>query len=83
MLANGFLDGRWRDQFPQRVGSGDISHISTVLGKTPQGKYIVADPMHTGGPVEMTREQLAVFFRKNGGVPSFVATNFGDPRNRN
>ncbi len=77
VIANGTINDHWRSQFPQgqgRYGSGDVDHFNTILGKTPDGKYIVSDPMFTGGPVEMTREQLAVFFGPNyGGVPSFMA----------
>jgi hypothetical protein len=78
VLGNGYLGPAWREQFPQRVGSGDIGHVNAILGKTPEGKYIVADPMHTGGPVEMTREQLSVFFPDSNGVPTFAATGFGN-----
>lgn len=66
----GYLDGEWREKFPERVGSGDIAHFNSVVGKTEDGKYIVMDPMHTGGAVEMTAEELAEFF--DNGVPSFI-----------
>ena len=78
VIANGYTDANWRAQFPERMGSGDVGHIATVLGKTENGNYIVADPLHTGGPVEMTKEQLSVFFSRTGGEPSFVSTNFGN-----
>lgn len=73
VVLNGYLDDSWRAQFPGRVGSGDVGHLNAVLGKTPDGLYIVADPMHEGGTVAMTREQLSVFFDSTGGVPNFVA----------
>lgn len=78
VVANGNAYQAWRDQFPhtggKRYGSGDVQHFNTILGKTPDGKYVVSDPMYTGGPVEMTREQLGVFFGPlYGGNPSFLA----------
>ncbi|GAB4199916.1 MAG: hypothetical protein Fur006_51020 [Coleofasciculaceae cyanobacterium] len=74
VISYGYLDDNWRRQFPARVGSGNIGHINAILGRTPAGGYIVADPMHEGGPVEMTRERLAVFYsRTSGGSPSFTA----------
>ena len=69
-MGYGFLDAAWREKFPERVGSGDIAHLNAILGKTSSGDYIVNDPMHTGGSVEMSREDLAEFF---GGEPDFVA----------
>jgi peptidoglycan hydrolase-like protein with peptidoglycan-binding domain len=73
VIANGYTNAAWRDQFPERMGRGDIGHLNAILGKTPEGKYLVADPLHTGGPVAMTRQQLGVFFSPTGGVPSFTA----------
>jgi hypothetical protein len=78
VLGNGYLGPEWRKQFPERVGRGDIGHVNAILGKTAEGKYIVADPMHTGGPVEMTREQLSKFFPNSNGVPTFAATGLGN-----
>lgn len=62
VISWGFLRPEWRQQFPQRVGDGYTSHLNAILGKTPDGKYIVADPMHQGGPVAMTKQQLSVFY---------------------
>ncbi|MCP3139304.1 peptidoglycan-binding protein [Pyxidicoccus xibeiensis] len=73
VIANGYTNSAWRSQFPERMGSGDVGHLNAILGKTAEGKYIVADPLHTGGPVEMTRAQLSVFFSPTGGQPSFNA----------
>jgi hypothetical protein len=75
VILNGWLGANWRNQFPARVGSGDISHLNVVLGKTSDGKYLVADPMHTGGVVAMTRKQLTVFFslKGQGGNPWGIA----------
>ncbi|RKH36552.1 hypothetical protein D7Y13_00160 [Corallococcus praedator] len=73
VIANGATNAAWRSQFPERMGSGDIGHLNAILAKTPDGKYLVADPLHTGGPVAMTRQQLSVFFSPTGGQPSFNA----------
>jgi Peptidase_C39 like family len=74
VISYGYLDENWRKQFPSRVGSGTTGHINAILGITPNGNYIVADPMHEGGPVEMTRNQLAVFYQRTSkGEPEFTA----------
>lgn len=75
VVSYGYLNDEWRQQFPARVGGrGGIGHINAILGKTPDGKYIVADPMHEGGPVEMTRDQLSVFYKQtSNGDPHFSA----------
>jgi hypothetical protein len=73
VIANGQTNAAWRSQFPQRMGNGDIGHLNAILGKTQDGRYLVADPLHTGGPVAMTRQQLGVFFSPTGGQPSFTA----------
>jgi hypothetical protein len=64
VIANGFYGESWRLQFPSyaSTGNGSVSHINAILGRTKDGRYLVADPMYRGGTVEMTREQLAVFF---------------------
>jgi nucleoid-associated protein YgaU len=64
VMLNGFYGVDWRRQFPNygQTGGGNVSHVNSVLGKTQSGKYIVADPMYRGGTVEMTRQQLSVFF---------------------
>ncbi|WP_164015274.1 peptidoglycan-binding protein [Pyxidicoccus trucidator] len=73
VIANGYTNAAWRSQFPERMGSGDVGHLNAILGKTADGKYLVADPLHTGGPVAMTRQQLSTFFSPTGGQPSFNA----------
>jgi peptidoglycan hydrolase-like protein with peptidoglycan-binding domain len=73
VIANGYTNETWRKQFPERMGSGDVGHLNAILGKTDDGRYIVADPLHTGGPVAMTREQLGRFFSPTQGMPSFTA----------
>ncbi|MBD2180580.1 C39 family peptidase [Planktothrix sp. FACHB-1355] len=71
VISFGNLTNAWRQQFPNRVGSGSGGHWNAILGKTSDGKYIVADPMHEGGAVAMTRNQLAVFTYN--GYPEFIA----------
>jgi hypothetical protein len=68
----------WKQQFPGGVGpgaygTGTTGHLISILGKAANGKYIVADPLYARGPVEMTREQLALYFSQTGGNPSFTA----------
>ncbi len=66
VILNGFYAQNWRNQFPARTGSGTVAHLNAVLGKTSDGRYIIADPMHTGGTVAMNQAQLSVFFRLSG-----------------
>ncbi len=61
VINYGTLTDTWRQQFPSRVGSGWGGHWNAILGKTSDGKYIVADPLHEGGTVAMTKTQLSVF----------------------
>lgn len=79
VLASGRTDAEWRANpaFHARVGSGDTLHLNAILGKQADGDYLVADPMHEGGVVEMTKDQLATYF--DSGQPSFTATDFGAP----
>ena len=67
----------WKDQFADaegRYGGGEIAHFISILGRSADGQYIVNDPMFTGGPVEMTRDELAVFFNKDGdNTPGFIS----------
>jgi Peptidase_C39 like family len=69
VVAWGFYGAAWRNQFPSYslTGSGNTDHLNTILGKTANGNYLVADPMYRGGAVEMNRSQLAVFFSNGGG----------------
>jgi hypothetical protein len=84
VMAGGWVsdeggDGQaWKQQFPGGVGpgaygTGTTGHLISILGKTADGKYIVADPLYARGPVEMTREQLSLYFSQTGGNPSFTA----------
>jgi hypothetical protein len=83
IVAFGDCYPAWKKQFPTtegRYGSGEIAHFISIVGKTAAGGYVVCDPMFTGGPVEMTRDQLAVFFSKGGdkgdngdNTPGFVS----------
>jgi hypothetical protein len=62
VILNGYYGQSWRNQFPARTGNGATPHLNAALGKTSDGRYIIADPMHTGGTVAMSKSQLAVFF---------------------
>jgi hypothetical protein len=76
IVAFGDCYEAWKQEFPDRTlyGGGEIGHFIAILGRTGDGQYVVDDPMYRGGSVEMTREQLAVFFDKDGdNTPGFVA----------
>lgn len=78
VVAYGNISGAWRDQFAGvqvpgaaevRYGSGGGGHFIAITGKTEDGRYIVSDPMFTGGAVAMTAEQLQAFNE----TPGFAA----------
>lgn len=68
VIAVGWYGENWRRQFPNYnlTGNGNINHINTILGRTADGRYIVADPMYQGGAVEMNWTQLTVYFSQTG-----------------
>lgn len=68
-IAFGRITQDWLNQFSPKINNNDVDHIIAILGKTTNGRYIVADPVYPYGPVEMTQSQLAVFFRKYGSNP--------------
>jgi hypothetical protein len=85
VMADGYISDEggpgweYKQQFPGGMGpgaygQGTVGHLIAILGKDGD-KYLVADPMYAQGPVEMTREQLALFFSPTGGAPSFTAYN--------
>ncbi|MDY7229776.1 LysM peptidoglycan-binding domain-containing protein [Hyalangium rubrum] len=41
-------------------------HFITVLGKTPEGQYLVGDPLVRGGTLTVSAQQLATFYGGNG-----------------
>ncbi|MHB8874877.1 MAG: C39 family peptidase [Myxococcaceae bacterium] len=64
VVAAGMISETWKGQFPPdgHYGSaGRVGHFVAILGKTPEGKYIVSDPMFANGAVEMTQEELKTF----------------------
>jgi hypothetical protein len=69
VIAWGYYGNAWRNQFPSYslTGNGNTDHLNVIFGKTANGNYVVGDPMYRGGTVEMTRNQLAVFFSNGGG----------------
>lgn len=76
LVVEGNISSAWRGNFTGAAGNyqlGGNGHFLAVLGKTAEGKYLVADPMFSGGTVELSRDQLAVFFARQNGEPSFVA----------
>lgn len=53
--------------------SGNFGHFCTVLGKTPEGNYLVADPLSRQGTIEATPQELLAFFRAGWGEAMEVA----------
>ena len=49
------------------LNSGNPSgHFVTVLGKTPDGQYLVGDPLVRGGSITVSAQQLATFYGSSG-----------------
>ena len=78
-VVEGNISGSWHTVFAHHQADaagnyqgGGNGHFIAVLGKTADGKYLVADPMYSGGTVAMSRDELAVFFKAQNGEPSFV-----------
>lgn len=68
VVCPGNVSTSWRDSFPDKSlyslqGNG---HFISVLGRTEDGKYLVADPLYSGGVVAMDRATLERFFQSNG-----------------
>ncbi len=70
----------WRYQFPSydSMYNGKVPHINSILGKTSDGRYIVADPLSIDGTVLMNRDQISMFFNtltsegdENGSMTAF------------
>ena len=66
IVLHGAISPAWRAQFDASQGTyaaapPGTEHFIAVLGTTPEGGLIVADPMYAGGTVVMNRDELAVF----------------------
>lgn len=67
VVCPGNVGTEWSGNFPDPDAyhlEGD-GHFIAVLGRTEDGKYLVADPLYPGGTVAMTRAQLDTFFQLN------------------
>lgn len=77
VVVEGNICDAWRTAVashpPGSYAGGGDGHFIAVLGKTADGKYLVADPMYSGGTVALTKDELATFFAKQGGAPSFAS----------
>lgn len=76
VVVEGNICEAWRTAVashpPGSYAGGGDGHFIAILGKTADGKYLVADPMYSGGTVEMTKDELAKFFAKQNNEPSFA-----------
>ncbi|MBN1961906.1 MAG: peptidoglycan-binding protein [Deltaproteobacteria bacterium] len=48
-------------------------HFVTVVGMTPQGDYIVADPLMAGGPITVSPQQMQTFLNSSFAKPLEVS----------
>jgi peptidoglycan hydrolase-like protein with peptidoglycan-binding domain len=47
-------------------GNATFGHFVAVLGKTPDGKYLLADPLSKQGTIEVSAEQIGTFLKQSG-----------------
>jgi uncharacterized protein with LGFP repeats len=86
VILNGITCEEWSAKFPDnsKYVTSTYLHLIAILGKTPDGQYLVADPMYRGGVVPMTKEQLSVFIARQpkydtigssyiNGIPHFIS----------
>lgn len=86
VVLEGNISADWRAVFadhqtesPGTYQSGGDGHWIAVLGKAPDGRYLVADPMYSGGAVAMTQAELAQFLARQASPdPSFLAPSGGE-----
>lgn len=79
VVLAGTISPSWKQEFPTdgHYGSaGRVGHFIAILGTTSDGKYIVDDPMYTGGAVAMTRDQIANFTGTN---PDVTTVGWKEP----
>ncbi len=65
VIAHGHITEAWRRRFSSEYGAsnpGAVSHFIAVFPAS-DGEFIVADPMHRGGAVLMSRSELGAFFQ--------------------
>jgi hypothetical protein len=66
VIAHGHITQSWRTRFEGEygaVGDGAIPHFIGVFSASTEGDVIVCDPMHKGGAVVMSRDDLQTFFK--------------------
>lgn len=66
LIAYGHITDDWRRRFPSQYGQylqGGIPHFIAVFSTSNPENFIVCDPMHLGGPIIMTQNQLQTFFK--------------------
>jgi hypothetical protein len=58
MVLNGEAGRRYRNRVGHDFTGG---HSILVMGKTKDGRYLVADPLSRRGPLKLTAEELRSF----------------------
>ncbi|MCP3059348.1 hypothetical protein LXT21_11240 [Myxococcus sp. K38C18041901] len=70
-LKNG-VPNEWHQKADTWKGQhGSTMHLVAVVGRTPEGNFIVCDPAHTkptASPIELTPSELDAFMRGNAGA---------------
>ena len=66
VIAHGHITEVWIGRFSGEYGeveSGAIPHFIALFPSANDGEYVVSDPMHRGGAVVMSQQDLQSFFK--------------------
>lgn len=60
-------------------GKATFGHFVAVLGKTEDGKYLLADPLSKQGTIEVSAEQIGTFLKQGGWGEAIEVYPAGNP----
>ncbi|MEW5741433.1 MAG: peptidoglycan-binding protein [Myxococcota bacterium] len=60
-------------------GNGSFGHFVAVLGKTDDGKYLLADPLSRKGTIEVSASQIGTFLKQSGWGEAIEVFAAGQP----
>ncbi len=66
VIAHGHITEAWIRHFSGEYGtveSGAVPHFIALFPGSNEGEYVVSDPMHKGGAVLMSQQELQSFFQ--------------------
>lgn len=82
VIAGGypFNSGAWGGSTADYLESGEknFAHWVVVSGTTPEGNYLINDPLSPNGAIEITREQLVAYLDEGMGMLEVCPTSLPD-----